>query len=120
MCVNIFFFVIVRRPPRSTRTDTLFPDTTRFRSPDFLPHVHRPAPGLTIAWGYNGRGVAAATAMGRHIAALLTSGDERAFPFPMTNISPIPLHGLQRFYISAGVAWYGLLDRKSTRLNSSH
>src|SRR3546814_8576898 len=86
MCVNIFFFVIVRRPPRSTRTDTLFPDTTRFRSPDFLPHVHRPAPGLTIALGYNGRGVAAATAMGRHIAALLTSGDERAFPFPMTNI----------------------------------
>src|SRR3546814_2790387 len=28
----ICFFVIVRRPPRSTRTDTLFPYTTRFRS----------------------------------------------------------------------------------------
>src|SRR3546814_12593576 len=28
-----FFFVMVRRPPRSTRTDTLFPDTTLFRSP---------------------------------------------------------------------------------------
>src|SRR3546814_3159486 len=24
---------MTRRPPRSTRTDTLFPDTTRFRSP---------------------------------------------------------------------------------------
>src|SRR3546814_7737547 len=24
---------MLRRPPRSTRTDTLFPDTTRFRSP---------------------------------------------------------------------------------------
>src|SRR3546814_20042004 len=27
-----FFFIRIRRPPRSTRTDTLFPDTTLFRS----------------------------------------------------------------------------------------
>src|SRR3546814_6623052 len=30
MCV--FFFLMIRRPPRSTRTDTLFPYTTLFRS----------------------------------------------------------------------------------------
>src|SRR3546814_5968759 len=29
----IFFFLMIRRPPRSTRTDTLFPYTTLFRSP---------------------------------------------------------------------------------------
>src|SRR3546814_872298 len=28
----IFFFLMLRRPPRSTRTDTLFPYTTLFRS----------------------------------------------------------------------------------------
>src|SRR3546814_981467 len=28
-----FFFLMIRRPPRSTRTDTLFPYTTLFRSP---------------------------------------------------------------------------------------
>src|SRR3546814_18940721 len=27
-----FFFLMIRRPPRSTRTDTLFPYTTLFRS----------------------------------------------------------------------------------------
>src|SRR3546814_6815367 len=27
---------MIRRPPRSTRTDTLFPYTTLFRSPDFV------------------------------------------------------------------------------------
>src|SRR3546814_12244385 len=27
-----FFFLMLRRPPRSTRTDTLFPYTTLFRS----------------------------------------------------------------------------------------
>src|SRR3546814_17570930 len=31
-CVIVFFFVMLRRPPRSTRTDTLFPYTTLFRS----------------------------------------------------------------------------------------
>src|SRR3546814_7175024 len=34
-CVSytiLFFFLMIRRPPRSTRTDTLFPYTTLFRS----------------------------------------------------------------------------------------
>src|SRR3546814_13322011 len=33
-CLNVmvFIFLMIRRPPRSTRTDTLFPDTTLFRS----------------------------------------------------------------------------------------
>src|SRR3546814_5969306 len=31
-CVVVVFFLMIRRPPRSTRTDTLFPYTTLFRS----------------------------------------------------------------------------------------
>src|SRR3546814_15254736 len=31
-CNCLFFFLMIRRPPRSTRTDTLFPYTTLFRS----------------------------------------------------------------------------------------
>src|SRR3546814_3681030 len=35
MCaILVFFFLMIRRPPRSTRTDTLFPYTTLFRSTD--------------------------------------------------------------------------------------
>src|SRR3546814_4289544 len=34
-----FFFLMIRRPPRSTRTDTLFPYTTLFRS---LCRAHAP------------------------------------------------------------------------------
>src|SRR3546814_1855165 len=30
--MRFFFFLMIRRPPRSTRTDTLFPYTTLFRS----------------------------------------------------------------------------------------
>src|SRR3546814_13469544 len=39
MCfVLCFFFLMIRRPPRSTRTDTLVPYTTLFRS---LAHLRR-------------------------------------------------------------------------------
>src|SRR3546814_13781868 len=34
-----FFFLMIRRPPRSTRTDTLFPYTTLFRSLSKIPEV---------------------------------------------------------------------------------
>src|SRR3546814_5561277 len=39
------FFLMARRPPRSTRTDTLFPYTTLFRSVD----ERRGAPGGRVA-----------------------------------------------------------------------
>src|SRR3546814_10794306 len=32
LCSCLIFFLMIRRPPRSTRTDTLFPYTTLFRS----------------------------------------------------------------------------------------
>src|SRR3546814_2854845 len=39
----LFFFVMIRRPPRSTLTDTLFPYTTLFRSPTTVaPDKRRP------------------------------------------------------------------------------
>src|SRR3546814_16559374 len=39
------FFLMIRRPPRSTRTDTLFPYTTLFRSLWLLP---LPSPGREL------------------------------------------------------------------------
>ncbi|MBB6580387.1 NAD(P)/FAD-dependent oxidoreductase [Ralstonia solanacearum] len=77
---------------------------------DFMPHIHEPAPGMTMALGCNGRGIALCTSLGQHIAARLTDSGH-AFPYPVSPIVPIPLHGLQRFYIAAGVAWYSLLDK---------
>src|SRR3546814_3049764 len=41
----MFFFVMIRRPPRSTRTDTLVPYTTLVRSP------RQPLPVLAVAGG---------------------------------------------------------------------
>src|SRR3546814_17143471 len=41
-----FFFLMIRRPPRSTRTDTLFPYTTLFRSWRPFPAQRLAAAGL--------------------------------------------------------------------------
>src|SRR3546814_18580239 len=40
-CSMSFFFLMLRRPPISTRTDTLFPYTTLFRSQRRPPPQHR-------------------------------------------------------------------------------
>src|SRR3546814_17709222 len=41
--VHIFLFLLmIRRPPRSTRTDTLFPYTTLFRSVERQHQFHHP------------------------------------------------------------------------------
>src|SRR3546814_6597332 len=40
-CVFFIFFLMIRRPPISTRTDTLFPYTTLFRSKGVAAFEHR-------------------------------------------------------------------------------
>src|SRR3546814_15330034 len=42
----VFFFLMIRLPPRSTRTDTLFPYTTLFRSAAAVVGEH---PALAVA-----------------------------------------------------------------------
>src|SRR3546814_16904143 len=42
----MFFFLMIRRPPRSTSTDTRFPYTTLFRS---RPYVRYAAPARTVS-----------------------------------------------------------------------
>src|SRR3546814_4288081 len=51
--VDFLFFLMIRRPPRSTRTDTLFPYTTLFRSAQ-----NRLAANLRHGWRQVNRGLA--------------------------------------------------------------
>src|SRR3546814_11096832 len=54
MCLFfIFFFLMIRPPPRSTRTDTLFPYTTLFRSYIHFNPVKHGHVARAVDWPYS-------------------------------------------------------------------
>jgi glycine/D-amino acid oxidase-like deaminating enzyme len=77
---------------------------------DHVPHVHQPAPGLTIFLGYHGRGVAMATTLGTLVAKHLVAPKDNPLPLPVTDIRPIPLHALHRLYATALLQMYRVGD----------
>src|SRR3546814_14331011 len=107
---------MIRRPPRSTRTDTLFPYTTLFRSAPVAHRVLEPS-----LWRFTRRSVPRGVALGLLVGIfLLIPGVQiagaalLALPFRAN----IPLAAAMTFL--SNPATTPLLDRKSTRLNSSH
>ena len=78
---------------------------------DHYPHLNRVRPGIMAALGYNGRGVAMATAMGKVLADWASGTPEEALDFPVTEPRPIPFHFLRRPAVAATVSWYRLRDR---------
>lgn len=78
---------------------------------DHTPHVHEPVPGLVMALGYNGRGVALATRMGAAIADYAMDGDAGALPIPLTPIKRFPFHRLRAVGLEVVSAWFAIRDR---------
>lgn len=79
-------------------------------TPDHLPHIHEPEPGLLAVVGCQGRGVGLMTALGGRVAGYLASGDAGGLPFPLTPIRPIPFHAFRQIGVAATIAWYRMLD----------
>src|SRR3546814_13543585 len=102
-----FFFLMIRRPPRSTRTDTLFPYTTLFRSIGPSARCHRS----------RDREIALAVGQLQPLGDDLAWGAEHLMDRPQRAAAAVAGKGktraVQPFRDIAG-------DRKSTRLNSSH
>ncbi|MEM8855829.1 MAG: FAD-binding oxidoreductase [Pseudomonadota bacterium] len=78
---------------------------------DHMPHLHRLAPGLLTGLGYNGRGIAMATAMGRVLADAASGTGDADLDFPFTPLRPIPFHALRRQVVMAVSGYYALKDR---------
>ena len=77
---------------------------------DGLPHLHELAPGLLAGLGYNGRGVAMATAMGRLLARRALGESAESLEFPVTPLQPIRLHGLSRLAARATIRYLQVRD----------
>src|SRR3546814_17211284 len=96
----LFCFILNRRPPKSTRTDTLFPDTTLFRAPDV---TLAPAEAQSLAMALH------------ELAANATKYGALSVPDGRASVE-----WLWRDDRRLGLRWSESGDRKSTRLNSSH
>jgi len=77
---------------------------------DHLPHLHELAPGLLAGLGYNGRGVAMATVMGRLMALHALGTPPAQLGFPVTPLRTYPLHVLSRIGVRAAVQYLRLAD----------
>src|SRR3546814_20615870 len=103
---------MLRRPPGSTRTDTLFPYTTLFRSkgrPSFNPLIVHVA-DLDMA-----KSIASFSRLAERLAG-------HFWPGPLTLVLPLKGGSPIASLVTAGLDTIALRcpDRKSTRLNSSH
>src|SRR3546814_13102669 len=105
-CYVCVFFLMRRRPPRSTRTDTLFPYTTLFRSPR----------GMIVGTIYKSTD---AGATWFEASAGIAGQDVRAlFIDPADPAGDTIYAGTGGDGANPGGVYRS--DRKSTRLNSSH
>lgn len=62
-------------------------------TPEMMPHIHEPAPGLTAALGFSGRGIAMTSVMGRALTRKVLGEPESSLPFPVQAVNPIAFHG---------------------------
>ena len=77
-----------------------------------LPQLVEPAPGLLLAFGYNGRGVALATAIGRVLADRLCGAEEGDLPLPLLRRPrPWPLAPWLRLQLPLATGLAALLER---------
>jgi glycine/D-amino acid oxidase-like deaminating enzyme len=77
---------------------------------DHLPHLHELAPGLLAGLGYNGRGVAMATLMGRLLAQRTLGMSDAELAFPVTPLRPIPLHRGASFAARVAIQYLRAVD----------
>src|SRR3546814_18417727 len=101
----MFFFLMIRRPPRSTLTDTLFPYTTLFRS------VEKRESAMPAPPHFNGRPLTARL----NIASVRGGAKGSILPAQLEILVNRRYAPEERFEDVMRE-----LDRKSTRLNSSH
>ena len=81
---------------------------------DHLPHLHDIEPGLYAALGYNGRGVAMATMLGRLVARRAVGATDPDFSYPATPLKPIPLHRFSRLGVRATVSFLRMKDHQQS------
>ena len=77
---------------------------------DSYPHIHEPAPGVVVCLGYNGRGVAMSTTMGRELSRRVLGGTAADIDMPITDLKTIPFQSLWRAGVAARITYGRIRD----------
>ncbi|WP_372801100.1 NAD(P)/FAD-dependent oxidoreductase [Paracoccus seriniphilus] len=80
-------------------------------TPDLMPHLHEPAPGVLAGLGYSGRGIAMTSVMGRCLAQRALGAKVDDLPFPVSPIETLSFHGVARNFIPLMAPAMSMLDR---------
>lgn len=78
---------------------------------DHYPHLHEVSPGMMAGLGYNGRGVAIATAMGRVMADWAQGVRTEDLDFPVTPLAPLPFAFARKLAVEAEILRLRFLDK---------
>jgi len=78
-------------------------------TPDQLPAIARLGDGIWAGYGYNGRGLACATLMGRELAALASGTEHEPF-VAIKDFRPLPLHFFGKYAAATAIHWYRAID----------
>ncbi len=82
---------------------------------DGVPHVHALSPGIYTGLGYNGRGVAMATLMGKWLADLAADIQPDTPTIPVTTARALPCHALQNPVVRIMLAINNIQDKVEYR-----
>jgi glycine/D-amino acid oxidase-like deaminating enzyme len=77
---------------------------------DSVPHVGRLDDRVVYALGYNGTGVALASLMGKHVAAMVTGERPDLGLLTSTQIKPVPFYPIREPAVRLVAGWYQFLD----------
>lgn len=86
-------------------------------TPDMMPRIFEPAPGILAGLGYSGRGIAMTSVMGRTLSAKLLGTPDSDLPFPIVPPEPVPFHGIASRLIPFAAPAMTLRDRLETIAN---
>ena len=78
---------------------------------DYQIHMHEPAENVHVALGYNGRGVAMATAMGSVLADRIAGARREDLPMPVTDMSPISFHRFHKLGVNIRLVYGKIRDQ---------
>ncbi|WP_299297267.1 FAD-dependent oxidoreductase [uncultured Tateyamaria sp.] len=86
-------------------------------TPDMMPHLHEPAPGVLAGLGFSGRGIAMTSVMARTLVKKASGAAADTLPFAISPVNALPLHWASRKLIPLAAPAMTVRDKIDTMFN---